>query len=126
MLVIDSFAKAQAQKVVDYASKPGNWFLMDADGIPKSDPPGNNPRLTLRLNTYRCVFSYTRLETKLWRHLSISIPEAGMYASPHAAYEIAQLFGFTGWDGTSISLPKGWMVDSNSVDNCIVLMQEIP
>jgi hypothetical protein len=126
-LVIDDVAKRNVQLVLDYAQKPERYYRIGQDGLQKSDPPGNFAEYVAVLpDSYRCVFSYTKDERdgKLWRHLSISVP-GSLYPNPYAAYTIAELFGFTGWDQKSSDFPDDWMLDINRVDRCITLLQEV-
>jgi hypothetical protein len=126
MLVIDAEAKLKAMNILEYASKPEHFFIVGPGGVlpfPQTRP-GENPNLTVYLNTYRCVFSFTK-ETatgKVYRHLSVSVP-SGKYPNPFAVYEIATLFGFTGWDGVSEKPPEGWGGKVDEEDHCIQLIQ---
>jgi hypothetical protein len=119
-LVIDAYVKRQAQKIVDYALDPKRWYRPYKD----ARVPGDDPRLSTYLNSYRCVFTITEeKDGRLFRHLSISVPSDG-YPHIAAAFTIAELFGFTGWDGKSLnSLPKDWMAHVSQEDHCIVLGQ---
>lgn len=38
---------------------------------------------------------------------------------------LAELFGFTGWDGKTIDrLPEGWTGDVSKTEHCVVLVQK--
>lgn len=119
-LIIDEAFKAEVAKVVQYAQE--HPYIVGEAAIPPGDDPGHV------LNTvfgYRIVFSFTRMPDALYRDLSISVPEKGKYPNPFATFEIATLFGFTGWDGKSIRLPEGWMIDKDLYYEAIRLGQRI-
>jgi hypothetical protein len=116
-LLIDDEARAKAKKVVDYA-KLHPYYLPAAGQV-----PGGNPNFVAKLNTYRCVFTFTHSRGEVWRHLSISVPGEN-YPNPFAAWTIAELFGFTGWDGSSIGAPFGWIFNVNPKEHCIVIAQK--
>jgi hypothetical protein len=130
-LLIDDNAKAAVKKVVDYAA--AHPYYLPAAGI----VPGDDPRYVAHLDTYRfvrggcvvqnvqrlcCVFTFTHVKREVWRHLTISVPSQN-YPNPFAAYTVAELFGFTGWDGKSYDPPNGWQVAVNKDEHCIVLAQ---
>lgn len=117
-LLIDEVVKKEVQRVRDYAEQPDNWYRPGKD----RRIPGDDPRFVVQLNTYRCVFTVTEYPTAVFRHLSISIP-AKDFANPIAAFTIAELFGFTGWDGHSFNIPPSWMGRVDKQDHCIQLMQ---
>jgi hypothetical protein len=80
-LIIDDQARAAVAEVLEHALEEQNYY---EPGI-SAQPPGEDPRHCVLLNTYRCVFSITRdPERKLYRHLSISVPAKGraLDASP--------------------------------------------
>lgn len=76
------------------------------------------------LDTFRCVFSYSKVNGILLRHLSISVP-GGKYPNIFAAFTIAELFGFTGWDQKSEVPPADWFCLPNPDDICVVIAQEL-
>jgi hypothetical protein len=117
-LIIDEEARAKVAAVEEFAYS--NWYRPGQSEL----VPGDDPRHTVQLSTYRCVFSYTKMPSGLFRHLSISVPSE-KYPNPFAVYAIADLFGFTGWDGTSEEPPAGWMLRANQEEHCVVLAQEI-
>jgi hypothetical protein len=115
-LLIDDEAKAKVKKVVDYAH--AHPYYLPAAGI----VPGDNSSYVAHLGTFRCVFTFTHIKGEVWRHLSISVPSHS-YPNPFAAYTIAELFGFTGWDGKSSTPPTNWQIAVNKDEHCIVLAQ---
>lgn len=123
-LVIDDEAKGKAAAVMAYARAhiydPSEHQLV----------PGDNPRYVCHLNTYRCVFTYTRdpKSGKLYRHLSISVP-SNQYPNLISAAAIAGLFEFSGADlGVEKQLANGrWLlhVEKKHEPHCIVLAEEL-
>lgn len=114
-LVIDDEARNKVMRVLAYAKE---------HPYHAGDPiPGNNPNFVVHLDTYRCVFTYTESsEKEMYRHLSLSVPT--LYPNPIAAFTIAELFGFTGWDGHTIDrAPDSWMVKLDEVERCIAIFQ---
>jgi hypothetical protein len=124
VLVIDDEAVAKVEKVLEYAQ--GHIYEPDT-----GDPiPGGNPNFVTQLNTYRCVFTFTKVKEypdKLVRHLSISIPSETLYPNPIAVSAIAGLFGFTGAErGIEQRIRDGaWGADTNKEDHCITVAEEI-
>lgn len=126
-LIIDDRAEAAAERVRAYASRPENLYIV-RDGKSSQRPPGENWQHMCRLDSYRCVFSFTKDANtgKVYRHLSISIPSEAKYPHQAAAFTIAELFGFTGWDGRGIdSIPADWIGQVSEDEQCIILAQEI-
>lgn len=118
-LIIDNEAKVKIFNVVEHAAK--NHYR-PGPGVP---PPGDDDRFVANLGTYRCVFSYTHSDGKLWRHISMSVPSS-QYPNPAAAFTIATEFGFAGWDKRTLyRAPDGWLIDLKKDEHCVVLAQEI-
>lgn len=123
VLEIDADAKEKCEQVMTYARQ--HVYDPSDNGI----VPGDNPSFVCYLNTYRCVFTYTRSPDtgKLYRHLSISVPSKD-YPSVEAAAAIAGLFEFTGADqGVEARLRDGnWMMHLEEREpHCIVLAEEL-
>ena len=117
-LLIDDIAKRKAREVVEYAK------LHPYDPVGRGSIPGDNPYHTYQINDYFCVFTLTRSENKLWRHLTISLPGRA-FPHPFAVWTIAtDLFGFTGWDGKSFQSPKGWLAGKHDTEHCVMVIQE--
>ena len=117
--MIDDNAKAKVARVIGYA--------MDYPFFPgKSPTPGDDPNFVVHLDTYRCVFTFSHVEGKVYRHLTISIPRTKFYPNAVAAFHIAELFGFTGYDKSQPSKPpEGWMMDVKRDENYLMLVQEV-
>jgi|SRR5215475_10582682 len=117
-LFIDDEARRKVDRVIAYA--------MDHPFYPgKSPTPGDIPGYVAFLNTYRCVFTFTRTRGMIYRHLTISVPPENKYPNPVAAFLIAQLFGFTGYNDKKPEVPgPDWMMDIRDDENCIMIVQE--
>ena len=122
-LVIDDEAKAKVARVVEYAAAhPFNPNRGDDTAIAI---PGRNPQHVIELSSYRCVFTNSYFQKHgLFRHLSISVPSAD-YPNPYATWSIAELFGFTGWDGHSAMPPGDWVFHINKDEHCITVAQKL-
>jgi hypothetical protein len=60
--------------------------------------PGDDPRHSMQLGDFRCVFSFTRIDGKLYRHLSVGmLDQKAPLPNPLAVQEIAHLMGFEGF-----------------------------
>lgn len=116
-LFIDDEAKQKVARVVEYAK--AHPYYTPAEGT----IPGDNPNYAAQLDTYRCVFTFTHSKGKVFRHLSISVPSEN-YPHPLAVWTIAELFGFTGWDGKTVDrVPSDWLAGMNKDEHCITIMQ---
>jgi hypothetical protein len=89
--------------------------------------PGDLPGHVLKTRFgYRAVFSYTRIPHGFFRDLSFSVGQPGKYPNHFVTYTLAQLFGFTGWDGETIDpSPPGWLIAKDPHFDAIRLLQEI-
>lgn len=119
-LIIDEEARRKVAKVVEYARRPEHWYDPAASVNPPI--PGDDGNMQVHLDTFRCVFSFTLIRGKLWRHLSVSIPGT-KYPKVFATLTIAELFGFTGWDGKSEIPPHSFAITLNMNEHCVVLAQ---
>lgn len=117
-LVIDEAAIRTVAAVRIYAEKPAHVYR------PGQTPPGTIEGHVCQLNTYRCVFSITEVESGAYRHLSISVP-GGAYPHPFACWTIAGLFGFSGWDGADVHPAASWQVAMHKDEHCIVIAQPL-
>lgn len=116
-LIIDGKARAKVAKVLAHAEKHHYY----PEKLPL--PPGNDPNFVTHLSTYRCVFSFTHIKGHIYRHLSISVPSK-KFPNPAAAFAIADLFGFTGYDEKHLDVPGlDWMIQINDSDHCVVIAQ---
>lgn len=123
-LLLDEDARAKIQGVLEFAHKPENYYIIGPGGFSLQRPPGDDPRHVVHLNTFRCVFSVSKADGKLWKHLSVSVP-GNKYPNPFAVYTIAQEFGFTGWDGNSEVPPVDWAGRLEQEVRAVVLAQEL-
>jgi hypothetical protein len=120
-LIIDDQVRAAVAEVVKFAES--NWYR-----IGQSETiPGDDPRHTVILwFGYRCVFSFTHSSTekRTFRHLTISVPGKD-YPNEFAVFAIANLFGFTGYNGKSAEPPSEWLCNVNKEEHCVVVLQEV-
>jgi hypothetical protein len=128
-LLIDNETRAKVKLVLDFAEQPENYYIVGAGGFSFQRPPSDDDRHVTWIPVgFKCVFSMTRsvAEGKLYRHLSISVPAAGKYPNPYAAYVIAELFGFTGWNQKAvIPPPVNWLMNVNKEEHCVMLAQAV-
>ncbi|MBW2288644.1 MAG: hypothetical protein JRG90_12560 [Deltaproteobacteria bacterium] len=128
-LNLDSDALSKVRRVVNHAKKKANWFNPSVPGW-INRIPGHDRKHQIKLNDFRCVFSYTvdRANHKVVRHLSVSVPSEH-FPHPVAVKFIASLFGFSGSDGElTEDFPSDWHVhvknDGPIDDHCIVVGQD--
>jgi hypothetical protein len=128
--------RAEVKRVVDFAVRQPNWYIVPSpqkaylsNGL--KGTPGDHPQYTTILDSYRCVFTISAERGRLFRHLSISVP-GDYYPNEVAAFSIAQLFGFTGWDlegflssGKVITPPPGWLILLDKQACAIVFAQPL-
>lgn len=126
VLVIDDVAKRKVAAVREYAEKRENWYLLGPGVQPKTKCPGDIPAHVCMLNTYRCVFSWTReANGNVWRDLSVSVPAAEKYPNPAAFFEIANLFGLVGENPETTHIPLDWEIFPNRKEHCIRAAQKV-
>lgn len=121
-LFIEEVAKAKAARVREYAENKDHWYRV---GGPV---PGDIPEHVCVIDTYRCVFSITEAllngEKQLFRHFSVSVPDAGKLPNPVAVWALASLFGFSGWDkSVKLEPPAGWQVAVSTAGDCVIVAQ---
>lgn len=103
-LILGAAEEARAAEIIAHADQ---HHYIPGPGVP---PPGDDDAFVANLNGgYKAVFSFTEADNGLYRHLSVSVPGAKL-PNPIAVYAIAEMFGFTGWDGTSMNIPENWSV----------------
>lgn len=134
-LLIDDNVKAAVENVVAWATRPDHYY--EVDKRPRPAPPGDDPHHVVFIpHGFRVVFSITRADRKLWRHISISIPTE-KWPHPMACMSIAELFGFTGFcledcekeyaaGSRRDPIPDGWLIAKDDNDHCITIAQELP
>ena len=129
ILELSPAAKRKVAKIVAHAKKRKNWYRPNAVGW-MSKIPGHDKRHQCKLNTFRCVFSYSvdMANNRVVRHLSISVPSE-KYPNTVAVIEIAKMFGFTGaGEAMGEKFPDDWIVhlkaDEPIDDHCIVVGQD--
>jgi hypothetical protein len=118
-LLIDDNARAKAERILAYAKK--HPYRPGVDPI-----PGGNKKFCAFFDTYRVVFTYTQKDGQTYRHLTVSVP-SDKYPNPIAAFSLAELFGFTGWDQHKLDrAPADWQVGVSEGEHCVALLQAIP
>ncbi len=128
ILEISPAAKRKAAKVVAHAKKRKNWYNPNVAEWAQRIP-GHDKNHQCKLNTFRCVFSYTILEEgRVVRHLTVSVP-GGKFPHTLAVREIAKMFGFTGAsENIEEKWPEDWIVqvkqDDPIDDDCISIGQD--
>jgi len=123
-LIIGPDEQAAIAKLVAYAKEhiyePGKSRVV----------PGDDPAYVVKIpDGFRCVFTYTKHNGGLYRHLTASVPTE-KYPSPEATVMLAREFGFTesvteGFDLIERLKRDGWMVSMNENEHCIVLAQPV-
>jgi hypothetical protein len=134
--VIDSRVLARVRA---YAEDPAHWYepkreWVESGQVPDELIPGNIPGHVAQLGPSRAVFSWTRgFHGELVRHLSVSGGALEKYPTPHAAFTVATMLGFTGGkpEGAPITLGPGsdWLIAQGGMWNgrgVITIAQPIP
>lgn len=93
-------AREEAERVVKYCEDPQHWYRPGPD----VELPGNVREQTMFFDfgnegVYKCAFSITEHEGRLWRHLSVSVYKQNRAPIPAFVFEIADLLGFRGYEG---------------------------
>jgi hypothetical protein len=114
----------QVRQVVEYAMAERNHYCIQPNGRSDKKHPSNNPNHVAQVHQYRNVFSITITNGQAWRHLEVSVTEKGQFAAPIVALTLAQIFGFTGWDGVTPKPPQHWGGMLDKENNCVHLFQE--
>lgn len=123
-LELNDDQKAAVENLVKFASHPDNWYLIGHSQW----SPGDRVEYCLHLNNYRTVFTISKAEDKLYRHLSLSFNgKAAMH--PIIAFTIAAMFGFTNAkirENDVVTEPgPDWQVGINKKENSLILLQEV-
>lgn len=92
-------------------------------------PAGDDPGYVCYLNSYRCVFTYTRSPENglIYRQLSVSVPSK-LYPTDVAVGVIAEMFGFSGAEqGIKARVADGsWLHHIETKEpHCVVLAEEL-
>lgn len=123
VLVLDVETHAAAARVREYAeSHPYDPALVMAGLAPL---PGDRPEYVWTSGSYRVVFTIT-LHRGCYRHLSISMPGKDAAPNPIVVAEIANLFGFTGWEPTSAiaKFPGDWIVGRSECERGVIIVAQ--
>jgi hypothetical protein len=129
IIIFDKKLEDDISSLAEWASKPENWYDIEAFMRGEGKPPGDDKRyerIIGLVGQMRCVFSWTVFCSKkeLYRHLSISVSDPKRIPSPTMSFEIARMLGFIGsyqdWGiGEGLSNPPG-------AHRNIVILQQIP
>lgn len=93
---------------------------------PGVGPPGDDHRFTFTTDFgYKFVFTLTESDDVLWRHFSISVPGRRL-PNQIVTFTVAELFGFTGWDGVSDKPGADWMIKIEDPPYAVVMAQLVP
>ena len=121
--IITPQKKQAIRELVSFAAKKENWFSETATWS-----PGDRPSYVIELDTFRVVFTYSKIGFMVYRHISISVPGKGNYPNPYVAYTISHLFGFTGGrveDEDFVTAPgPNWQMRIDKQHQCIEFIQD--
>jgi hypothetical protein len=125
-LLIDEKVLAAVMTVREHAEAPENLYVPGQS----PQPPGDDARHVVLIPVgFRCVFSITRrlADAGLYRHLTISVEAGDRYPNEAAAFMLASMFGFTGWDERALRVPGAdWKFGVNHDEHCVVVIQDLP
>lgn len=124
-LVIDDAAVAKAAALTAHAE--AHPYRPETPG---ARVPADDPAHVAVFDSFRVVFSITEMQGVRVRQLSISLVNRrrGMYPDPIMAFTIADLLGFTGWNGAEgylNNMPPDWRCRPIPADNCVSIIQPI-
>jgi hypothetical protein len=114
LLVIGEEERKRAAEIVAYASRPHNLYHPGA----RAKVPGDQPEHVAHFGDFRAVFSWTKVKTGVFRHLSVSVGEHTNFPNPVMVEELARLFGFTGGYGQ-------WQVEADIKSVVVIVTQRV-
>lgn len=112
-LLLGADQRQQIQNLCRFAADPAHWFTQAR--IAECFVPGDVPEYVLTLQTFRCVFTWTESSTgRMFRQLSVSIPDPMKLPGRVAVFALADAFGLTGWDleRNQGRPPQDWIVEA--------------
>lgn len=124
-LLLDDNLRAEIMRVVEFASKPANFYTVDRSSF----VPGDIAGYRIELVGHKIVYSITVMPKGkiFYRHMSISVqPPNGKYPNQIAVYTIAHWMGFTGAvvaDEVATGPGEDWMMIPDYKEECIVVAQ---
>jgi len=119
LLIIGEAERKRVAEVAAFSSRPANIYHPG----PKAKVPGDQPEHVVQFGEFRTVFSWTKVKTGLFRHLSISVGDRTSLPNPVMVAEIAQLFGFTG--GYVTGGYDKWQVEVDPKLAVVIIAQRI-
>jgi len=123
-LIFDETNKQKVEKLLEFANRPENYYVIGTTSF----IPGDRPEYVAQINDYRCVFTMTKDEGLIYRHLSISVPVPGRLPHPIAAFTMATWFGFTGAimnKDVAMEPGKDWQIGLGGDKGCVVFLQAL-
>lgn len=122
-LLLDDGFRDRIMTLVEFASKPENYYVPDKSKVAPGDKDGH----WLEWGAYRIVYSLTVMSgDQHYRHLSVSLPTG--YPNFVTVWTIAHWIGFTGAQAREDVVtdpPHSWLAQVNESENCIVLVERI-
>jgi hypothetical protein len=114
VLIIGDEQRERAKEIATFASQPENIYHPG----PKAKVPGDCPEYVAQFNDFRAVFSWTKVKSGVYRHLSVSVGDPTRLPNPVMVEEISRLFGFS----------KGyqdWDVDVDAAHGVVIVAQRV-
>jgi hypothetical protein len=127
-LVLDDNARALALAVRQCAEDPDNWYRVFKGAIMLGEPQDDPKHVATFAGGYRVVFFWTWDDLgQIRRCLRVSVPDK-LYPHPYAVYELADLFGFTGWgklEKARLRPPADWVCDLDEEAHYVQVVQRV-
>jgi hypothetical protein len=123
---LNAEVEGYAKRIAEYAAQEDHWYRPDRG----DDSPGDHPSHVMTVGDVRAVFSWTESpEKEVFRHLSVSLRGEDRWPPPIVVWTLARMFGFTGAEADDTGVvkrnPKGWGVDVNDEEQCIVVIEKV-
>lgn len=119
LLLDGDLTRKRVDEIRAYAEREENYHRIGGYA------PGGNPEHVLEVGTVRVVFSVTKTEEGLYRHLSIS--NKTRYPHPTAVWYACEMFGFMYSESAKRdgSPDPSWLVHLAEEDRAIIVAQKI-
>jgi hypothetical protein len=115
ILIIGDEQRVRAKEIAVFSSQPENYYV---PGPKAKKVPGDCPEHVAQFNDFRTVFSWTKVKSGVYRHLSVSVGDPTRLPNPVMVEEISRLFGFS----------KGyqdWQVDIDPAHGVVIIAQKV-